>query len=64
MDLTYATIPTLEGTFVMMHREPMRRYHVEDTKDQENEIISCHNDMGCYTVFTNNVFHEENTDKF
>ena len=29
MDLSYATIPTCEGTYVTLHREPTMRYQVE-----------------------------------
>jgi hypothetical protein len=32
MDLSYATIPTCDGTFVTLNREKFRRYHVEDPK--------------------------------
>jgi hypothetical protein len=28
MDLSYATIPTCEGTYVTLHREPTMRYQV------------------------------------
>jgi hypothetical protein len=28
MDLSYATSPTYEDTFVTLHHEPMRRYHI------------------------------------
>jgi hypothetical protein len=29
MDLSHATIPTCEGTYVTLHREPTMRYQVE-----------------------------------
>jgi len=29
MDLSYDTIPTCDNTFVNLHHEQMRRYHVE-----------------------------------
>jgi hypothetical protein len=39
MDLSYATIPTCEGTFVTLYREHPRRYHVEDPNEPMNEFV-------------------------
>jgi hypothetical protein len=36
MDLSYAIIPTCEGTFVPLHREQFRIFHVEDPKEPMN----------------------------
>jgi hypothetical protein len=38
MDLSYATIPTCEGTFVTLYREHPRKYHVEDPNEWMNEV--------------------------
>ena len=38
MDLTYATIPSLDGTMVRLNRELERRYHIEDPKHPRNEL--------------------------
>ena len=32
MDLSYATIPSFENSFVKLHREKERKFHVEDPK--------------------------------
>jgi hypothetical protein len=39
MDLTYATIPTLNGLEFKLNRELERKYHVEDRKKKKNEIV-------------------------
>jgi hypothetical protein len=39
MDLSYATIPTCENTYVILHREQMRKCHVEDPLDPMNELV-------------------------
>jgi hypothetical protein len=39
MDLSYATIPTCDNTFVRLNREQEKRYHVEDPKDPMNELV-------------------------
>ena len=39
MDLSYATIPTPEGGYINLQREMMRKHHVEDPMEQENEYI-------------------------
>jgi hypothetical protein len=38
MDLTYATIPTLDGAMFKLNRELKRMYHVEDPKNPINEL--------------------------
>ena len=37
MDFSYATIPTVEGTFVVPHKELMKKHHVEEPQDLENQ---------------------------
>jgi hypothetical protein len=59
MDLYYAIIPTYEGTFVTLHREPMRRYHVEDPQDPENELVFYEYGFGSYTVLVIEVYPQE-----
>jgi hypothetical protein len=39
MGLSYATIPTYENTFVTLHHEQMRTYHVEYPLDPMNEFV-------------------------
>jgi len=50
MDLSYATIPLAENTFVTLHGEPERNYHVEDPQDSMNELMYEENDLGNYVV--------------
>jgi hypothetical protein len=54
MDISYATIPTQEGTFVTLYREQFKRYHVEDPKEPMNEFVYTVDDnMGNYAI----LFH-------
>jgi hypothetical protein len=46
MDLSYATIPTCDNTFVRLNREQEKRYHVEDPKDPMNELVYEMEDLG------------------
>lgn len=39
MDLSYATIPTMQGSHVILHKEPLRKQHIEYPQEQKNEII-------------------------
>ena len=50
MDLSYATIPTADNTFVTLHGEPERKYHVEDPQDPMNELMYEQKEMGNYVV--------------
>jgi hypothetical protein len=52
MDLSYATIPNFQGMPVILHREPMRKYHVEDPRDPENELVFFEEELGSYTMLT------------
>ena len=53
MDLTYATIPTPEGTMVRLNRELERKYHVEDSKNPRNELKYKSNGIGNYVILSN-----------
>lgn len=53
MDLSYATIPTFDNTFVRLHRELERRYQVENPKEQNNEMVYVSNELGIYAVLSN-----------
>jgi hypothetical protein len=50
MDLTYATIPTPNGSMFRLNRELYRKYHVEDPRKKDNEIVYREVEMGCYEV--------------
>jgi hypothetical protein len=50
MDLTYATIPTPNGLEFRLNRELERKYHVEDPRKKENEIMYREVEMGCYEI--------------
>jgi hypothetical protein len=50
MDLTYATIPTPNGLEFRLNRELERKYHVEDPRKKENEIVFREVEMGCYEI--------------
>jgi hypothetical protein len=39
MDLTYATIPSSENSFVKLYREKERKSHGEDPKEPMNELV-------------------------
>ena len=53
MDLTYATIPTIDGTMVTLNREPERRYHIEDPKYPKNEFKYTKDGIGNYAILAN-----------
>jgi hypothetical protein len=50
MDLTYATIPTPNGLTFRLNRELERKYHVEDPRRKDNEIVYQEVEMGCYEI--------------
>jgi hypothetical protein len=50
MDLTYATIPTPNGSEFRLNRELERKYHVEDPRKKKNEIVFREVEMGCYEI--------------
>jgi hypothetical protein len=53
MDLSYATIPSSENSFVKLHREKERKFHVEDPKEPMNEFVYHMNDIGNYAICSN-----------
>jgi hypothetical protein len=55
MNLSYATIPTCNNTFVRLHREQEKRYHVEDPKDPMNELVYEIEDLGNYAILSNSL---------
>ena len=55
MDVSYATIPTCEGNFVTLHREPIMRYLVEDPNDPMNELVCNNDDFGNLCVLANSL---------
>jgi hypothetical protein len=50
MDLTYATIPTPNSLTFRLNRELERKYHVEDPRRKDNEIVYREIEMGCYEI--------------
>jgi hypothetical protein len=50
MDLTYATIPTPNGSMFRLNRELERKYHVEDPRNPTNNIVYRELEMGCYEI--------------
>lgn len=58
MDISYATIPTYEGTFVNFYRQPAMRYQVEDPKDPMNELMCVDEGFGNLCFFANSIVLE------
>ena len=50
MDLSYATFTTCENTFVTLHCEKMRMYHVEHPQDPMNELVCYKEELGFYMI--------------
>jgi hypothetical protein len=59
LDLSYATIPNSQVFPVILHREPMRKYHVGDPWDLENELVFFE-ELGSYTMLTTKLSLREN----
>jgi hypothetical protein len=55
MDLTYATIPTPNGSMFRLNRELERKYHVEDPRNPTNELVYREVEMGCYEIESNSL---------
>jgi hypothetical protein len=53
MDLSYATIPTMEGTFITLHRQPAVRYQAEDPNDPMNGLVCVDEGMRNLCVLAN-----------
>jgi hypothetical protein len=50
MDLTYATIPTPNGSMFRLNRKLERKYHVEDPRNPINDIVYRELEMGFYEI--------------
>jgi hypothetical protein len=55
MDLSYATIPTCDNTFVRLTREQEKKYHVEDPKEPMNELVYETEGLGNYAILSNSL---------
>jgi ribonuclease HI len=53
MDLTYATIPSSKNSFVKLHMEKERKFHVEDPNEPMNEFVYHVSDIGNYAICSN-----------
>ena len=53
MELTYATIPTIDRNMARLNREPERRYHIEDPKNPKNEFKYTEDGIGNYAILAN-----------
>ena len=53
MDLTYATLPSSENSFVKLYNEKERKFHVEDLKEPMNEFVYHMSDIGNYAICSN-----------
>ena len=53
MDWTYATIPASENTRVILHREKLRKRHVENPKKPGNEFFHFTDNFGNYAILSN-----------
>ena len=55
MDLTYATIPTPEGTYIRLNRELEYKHHVEDPRYASNELKYKSDNLGNYAILANSL---------
>ena len=53
MDLTYDTIPSLDGTMIRLNMELERRYHIEDRKHPRSEFKYKEDELGNYAILAN-----------
>jgi hypothetical protein len=53
MDLTYATIPSLDGSMFRLNIKLERRYHVEDPSNPINKLKYKEYDFGSYAILSN-----------
>jgi hypothetical protein len=53
MDLSYVTILSSENSFVKLHREKERKFHVEDRKEPMNEYVYHMTEIGNYEIISN-----------
>lgn len=55
MDLSYATIPACESTYVTLYREPSLRCHVDNPNDPVNELNYEEEDLGSCVVLAHSI---------
>jgi ribonuclease HI len=53
MDLSYATLPTPNGSTFKLNREVYRRYHIEDPRNPKNKLEYKEEDLGNYAILSN-----------
>ena len=55
MDLSYATLPSPDGSTFKLNREVYRKYHVEDPKKPQNELNWTDEGLGNYAILSNSI---------
>jgi hypothetical protein len=55
MDLSYATIPTPDGSTFKLTREVYIKYHVKDPKNPINELKYDDEGLGNYAILSNSI---------
>ena len=55
MDLTYATTPTPERTYIRLNRELEMKYHVEYPRNPSNELKYKTDNFGNYAILANSL---------
>jgi len=64
IDLSYATIPTPNGTFFTLYRQLVVKYQVEDPQDHVNEVVNIGEEFNNFFFLTNKrVSIEEDIEK-
>lgn len=64
IDLSYATIPTPNGTFFTLYRQLVVKYQVEDPQDHVNEVVNIGEEFNNFFFLTNmRVSIEEDIEK-
>ena len=63
MDLTYATIPTPEGTYIRLDRELEMKHHIEDPRCPSNELKYKTDKLGNYAILANSLEPIEESSK-
>jgi len=64
-DLSYATIPTCNNTFVTLHKEQEKKYRVEDPQDPLNEPLYEEKELGSFAILLKSLapLKEESREK-
>jgi hypothetical protein len=63
MDLSYATLPTPDGSTFKLNRKVYRKYHVEDPKKPKNELNWTDESLGNYAILSNSIVPLQETVK-